>query len=107
MMRKKVNSAPPNAKGEVSSRAMYRSRTSTRTALLYHSRVRWPADRTPWRRALGCALVALAALAADALGGVPDRLERFRELALSRQRFLQLDGDAPSDAYREMYALLD
>jgi hypothetical protein len=51
----------------------------------------------------------LVALAVDAIGaaGVADRLERFRELALSRQRFLQLEADAPPDAYREMYALLD
>lgn len=53
--------------------------------------------------------MALAALAADALGaaGAPDRLERFRELAWSRQRFLQADAEAPADAYRELYALLD
>lgn len=109
MMRKNVNSAPPNTKGEASSRAMYRSRTSARTGLLYHSRVRWPATRGSWRRALGLALVALAALAADALGasGVPDRLERFRELARGSQRLLQGDAEAPADAYRELYALLD
>lgn len=55
------------------------------------------------------ALLALVVLGTDALGaaGVPDRLERFRELAVSRQPFLQLDADAPADAYREMYALLD
>lgn len=53
-------------------------------------------------------LLALA-LGPAALGaaGVPDRLERFRELALSRQRHLQLDVDGAPDAYREMWALLD
>ncbi len=53
--------------------------------------------------------MALAAFAVDPLGAadVPDRLERFRELVLGRQRFLQLDAEGPPDAYREMYALLD
>ena len=71
--------------------------------------MRGPADRGTWTRAFGLALLALAAVRADALGaaGLPDRLERFRELALSRQRVLQLDADAPADAYRELYALLD
>ncbi len=57
----------------------------------------------------GCALLLALALGPPTLGlaGLPDRLERFRELALSRQRLLQLDADAPADAYREMYALLD
>lgn len=44
---------------------------------------------------------------ARAAGGVPDRLERFRDLVLSRERALQLDVDPAADAYREMYALLD
>lgn len=59
--------------------------------------------------AFGLALLALATVGADASGaaGLPDRLERFRELALSRQRFLQLDADAPADAFRDLYALLD
>ncbi len=53
--------------------------------------------------------MALAALAADALGasGLPDRLERFRELVRGSQRLLQADADAPAEAYRELYALLD
>ncbi len=53
--------------------------------------------------------MALAALGADALGaaGLPDRLERFRELARGSQRLLQADAEAPADAYRELYALLD
>ena len=58
-------------------------------------------------------LVALVALALTALGarppGVaaePDRLDRFRELALARQDTGQPDAESP-DAYREMYALLD
>lgn len=70
--------------------------------------MRWPANRGPWRRALGL-LVALAAVAVDAVAaaGVPDRLERFRELAWSRQQLLLADGDVPADASRELYALLD
>ena len=53
--------------------------------------------------------MALAALGADALGaaGLPDRLERFRELARGSQQLLQADAEAPADAYRELYALLD
>lgn len=54
-------------------------------------------------------MVAAATLTAERLGaaGPPDRLERFRQLALSRQTLWQGDADAPPDAYREMYALLD
>jgi len=75
---------------------------------LYHSRVRWPASRGAWART-GCALLLALALGPRIPGtaGLPDRLERFRELALSRQGLLQLDVDAAADAYREMYALLD
>src|SRR2546422_3888687 len=106
MMRKNVKRAPPKAKGGMSSLTMYRSRTSDLTALLYHSHV----DR-PSRELLTVALVlaALAGLGGAAVGaaGVPDRLDRFRELALARQARAQTGGELTADAYREMYALLD
>src|SRR2546427_9966690 len=102
MMRKNVKRAPPKAKGGMSSRTMYRSRTSDLTALLYHSHV----DR-PSRELLTVALVlaALAGLGGAAVGaaGVPDRLDRFRELALARQARAQTGGGRPADAYPEMY----
>src|SRR3989475_154182 len=106
MMRKNVKRAPPKAKGGMSSLTMYRSRTSDLTALLYHSHV----DR-PSRELLTVALVlaALAGLGGAAVGaaGVPDRLDRSRELALARQARAQTGGELTADAYREMYALLD
>src|SRR5256886_8061724 len=106
MMRKNVKRAPPKAKGGMSSLTMYRSRTSDLTALLYHSHV----DR-PSRELLTVALVlaALAGLGGAAVGaaGVPDRLDRFRELALARQARAQTGGELTADAYREMYALPD
>src|SRR2546427_6933233 len=106
MRRKNGKGAPPEAKGGMSSLTMYRSRTSDLTALLYHSHV----DR-PWRELLTVALVlaALAGLGGAAVGaaGVPDRLDRFRELALARQARAQTGGELTADAYREMYALLD
>src|SRR5712692_5137053 len=93
MRRKKVKSEPPKTNGETSSRARYRSRTGNLTRLLYHSRVRWPAGCGTWTRAVGALLLLAWALGPRALGaaGVPDRLARFRELALSRQRVVQLD----------------
>ena len=39
-------------------------------------------------------------------GGAPDRLDRFRELASSRLALGDLDAD-PTEAYRDIYALLD
>src|SRR5438128_9923365 len=106
MMRKNVKSAPPKAKGGMSSRTMYRSRTSDLTALLYHSHV----DR-PSRELLTVALVlaALAGLGGAAVGaaGVPDRLDRFRELAVARQARAQPGGEPTAGAHREMYAMLD
>ena len=59
--------------------------------------------------AAGAALAALLALAFGvAAGPVPDRLERFRELASDRLSAAQiLDADAANEAYREAYALLD
>src|SRR5207245_358561 len=73
---------------------------------LYHGHM----DRPP-RELLTVALVlaALAGLGGAAVGaaGVPDRLDRFRELALARQARAQTGGELTADAYREMYALLD
>src|SRR5881409_2266828 len=40
-------------------------------------------------------------------GGASDRLERFRELASSRLALGDLDPDNPTEAYRDIYALLD
>jgi len=71
--------------------------------------VRWPAGCGTWTRAVGALLLLAWALGPRALGaaGVPDRLERFRELALSRQRVVQLDVDGAPDTDREMLALVD
>src|SRR5438874_3695632 len=106
MMRKNVKRAPPSAKGGMSSRTRYRSRTSDRIALLYHSHVHLPSKRL---RAVALVLAAVAALGGAAVGaaGVPDRLDRFRELALTRQGWAQTGGEPTADAYREMYALMD
>jgi hypothetical protein len=55
------------------------------------------------------AAVALLVVAVSAPAGpVPDRLDRFRELASDRLSAAQvLDAEAAADAYREAYALLD
>jgi len=69
-----------------------------------------PSGRTTSRLLVGLAILAGAALTSDrpsVAGGPPDRLDQFRRLALSRPTLWQADGDAPVDAYREMYALLD
>src|SRR5438552_18385200 len=106
MMRKNVKSAPPKAKGGMSSRTMYRSRTSDLTALLYHSHV----DR-PSRELLTVALLlaALAGLGGAAVGaaGVPDRPHRLRELGLARPPPAQTGGERTSAASRATHALLD
>src|SRR5213594_5149101 len=108
MTRKNVNNAQLNAKGETSSRAMYRSRTGNRTSLLYHRRVsRLTRGRT--RKLLaGLAMLGAAVLVTDRPddAGPLDRLDQFRMLARARS----LGNGAPevsADAYREMYALLD
>src|SRR5256712_9750473 len=105
MMRKNVKRAPPKAKGGMSSLTMYRSRTSDLTALLYHSHV----DR-PSRELLTVALVlaALAGLGGAAVGtaGVPDRLDRFRQLALARQAPAQTGGGLTAAAHPGMDAPL-
>jgi hypothetical protein len=55
---------------------------------------------------VGLALLAIAGVSAAADRG--DRLDRFRELAASRLGLAQiLEDDAPTEAYREIYALLD
>src|SRR5881628_3659289 len=108
MTRKNVRSAQPNASGAASSRTMYRSRTRSRTGLLYHRRV---------SRLSGCPtrtlLVGLAMLGAalvterpDAAGPV-DRLDQFRQLARSHASLGHGDAGESPDAYRDMYALLD
>ena len=85
---------------------MYRSRTSNLTALLYHSGVYRPSEHLLMAVRI---LVLLAGVGDAALGasGVPDRLDRFRELALTRQSRAETGAEPTADAYREMYALLD
>src|SRR3989475_16580 len=105
MMRKNVKRAVLSANGGMSSRTMYRSRTRNLTALLYHSDV----HRLSQLLAVALVLAALAGLGDAAFGasGVPDRLDRFRELALIWQGRVQTGAELTADAYREMYALLD
>src|SRR3989442_13292525 len=105
MMRKNVKRAVLSANGGMSSRTMYRSRTRTLTALLYHSDV----HRLSQLLAVALVLEAVAGIGDAALGasGVPDRLDRFRELALIWQGRVQTGAELTADAYREMYALLD
>src|SRR5947199_35684 len=105
MMRKNVKRAVPSASGGMSSRTMYRSRTRNLTALLYHSDV----HRLSQLLAVALVLAALAGLGDAVLGasGVPDRLDRFRELALIWRGRVQTGAELTADAYREMYALLD
>src|SRR5437867_4635907 len=105
MMRKNVKRAVLSASGGMSSRTMYRSRTRNLTALLYHSDV----HRLSQLLAVALVLAALAGLDDAAFGasGVPDRLDKFRELALIWQGRVQTGAELTADAYREMYALLD
>ena len=105
MMRKNVKRAVLSANGGMSSRTMYRSRTRNLTALLYHSDV----HRLSQLLAVALVLAALAGLGDAVFGasGVPDRLDRFRELALVWQGRVQTGAELTADAYREMYALLD
>src|SRR3989454_4094198 len=109
MTRKNVRSAQPNASGETSSRTMYRSRTRSRTGLLYHRRV---------SRLSGCPTrTLLVGLAMPGPGGpVPERpapagpvhrLHQFRQLARSHASLGHGDAAESPDAYRDMYALLD
>ena len=61
----------------------------------------------PSRLLLGAVLVLGAASVAGA-GDGGDRLERFRELAASRLALAQvIDTDAPAEAFRDIYTLLD
>src|SRR5438105_4673911 len=72
-----------------------RNRRSRLTPAALHAMI----SRSPARRP-----TASAAAGADRA----DRLDRFRELAASRLGLAQLgDGDAPIEAYRDIYALLD
>lgn len=57
--------------------------------------------------AIGLALLAGSWMPSATAAGVPDRLERFRELAVRHEWRLRLDGNGSGDVYREMYALLD
>ncbi len=58
--------------------------------------------------ALGIGLAVLLGVGPVAAADRGDRLDRFRELAASRLALAQiLDADAPAEAYREIYALLD
>ena len=63
--------------------------------------------RNSWRRALPVFFLLAAAQPAVAADSA-DRLDRFRELAASRLGLAQLvDSEAPIDALREIYAVLD
>src|SRR5215475_3968161 len=108
MIRKNVNRAQLNAKGETSSRAMYRSRTGNRTSLLYHMRVSRLTRGGMPKLLAGLAMLAGAALVTDRLdaAGPLDRLDQFRTLARARSLGNGSPESSP-DAYREMYALLD
>jgi hypothetical protein len=54
---------------------------------------------------VGLGVLAAAGLVAAAERG--DRLDRFRELAASRLGLAQIEVDAPVEAYREIFAILD
>src|SRR2546425_10052076 len=104
MMRKNVKRAVLSANGGMSSRTMYRSRTRNLTALLYHSDV----HRLSQLLAVALVLAALAGLGDAAFGasGVPDRLDRFRELPLVWQGRVHTGPGLAAAAYREMCAVL-
>src|SRR6266705_1032006 len=97
MMRKNVKRAVLSANGGMSSRTMYRSRTRNLTALLYHSDV----HRLSQLLAVALVLAALAGLGDAAFGasGVPDRLDRFRALALIWQGRVQTGAELTVDAF--------
>ena len=58
--------------------------------------------------ALLVGIVALLGVGPIGAAGRGDRLDRFRELAASRLALGQiLEADAPDEAYREIYAVLD
>src|SRR2546427_10370833 len=99
MMRKNVKRAVLSANGGMSSRTMYRSRTRNLTALLYHSDV----HRLSQLLAVALVLAALAGLGDAAFGasGVPDRLDRFRGLALIWQGRVQTGPGLPAGALPE------
>src|SRR5438552_1246885 len=105
--RKKVKRLTPKRNGEDSSRRRYRSRVprpGNLTRVLYHS----PVARRSWLALVLLVAQALVAVAPVGAGGLPDRLERFRDLAGHRLSLLQLDASARSaDEEREIYALLD
>src|SRR5215831_8416207 len=88
MTRKNVSSAQLNAKGETSSRAMYRSRTGNRTSLLYHRRVRRLTVGRTRKFLAGLAMLGTAVLVTDRpdAAGPVDRLDQFRTLARASDR---------------------
>src|SRR5438552_4540923 len=83
MTRKKVSSVHPNASGEASSRTMYRSRTRSRTGLLYHRRVSRLSGCPTGRVVVGLAMLGAAALVTERPDGADpgDRLGQVRQLA--------------------------
>src|SRR2546427_11021040 len=98
MTRKNVNSAQPNANGEISSRRKYRSSTRNRTRLLYHRLVSRPSGRTTRRLLVSLAILAGAAGLAGGRPGVASGPlgppGQFRRLALSRPPVWQAGGGA-------------
>src|SRR5881409_2554353 len=108
MTRKKVSSVHPNASGAASSRTMYRSRTRSRTGLLYHRRVSRLSGSPTRTLLVGLAMLgaALVTERPDAAGPV-DRLDQFRQLARSHASLGHGDAGESPDAYRDMYVLLD
>src|SRR2546430_11128398 len=104
MMRKNVKRAVLSANGGMSSRTMYRSRTRNLTALLYHSDV----HRLSQLLAVALVLAALAGLGDAVFGasGVPDRLDRFPQLAPIWQGPVQTGARPTAHAFRQRYALL-
>src|SRR2546429_9499000 len=105
MRRKNVKSAPPSTNGGMSSRTMYRSRTSNLTALLYHSGVYRPSEHLLMAVRIFVVLAGVGD-AAPGASGVPDRHDRFQQLALTRQSRAATGDEPTADAHRRVYATL-
>jgi hypothetical protein len=85
-------------------------RSITESGLLYHGDVapRSLAVTRTYRLLAALTLAVLLLATAVKAGPVPDRLERFREIASDRLSAVQvLDAASAAQAYREAYALLD